>query len=133
MVCMKDLFQLFYFWHDVINNVIFLLLIEISGKILILSIWLLCDYWSALNNLFNHVHVIRVFNNLIFIWVDSILVCKMHFPKRESRGIYSAYSTHHSKQVYQEIGLLRKMSRLAKISVIFYWTIKEISHNHIIS
>ena len=37
-----------------------LLLIEISGKKLILNVWLICDYWSASNTLSNDIHIIQI-------------------------------------------------------------------------
>ena len=44
----------------------FLLLIEISGKILIFSVWLLCDYWSASNPLSNDIQIIRMSKDFNF-------------------------------------------------------------------
>ena len=64
-----------YFTFDMTQSITsyFLLLIEISGKILILSIWLLCDYWSALNTLSYDIQIIPMsliltFNSMTSLW-----------------------------------------------------------------
>ena len=41
------------------------LLIEISRKILLLNLWLLCDYWLATHNLPTDIHIIKIYKILI--------------------------------------------------------------------
>ena len=48
------------------------LLIKISGKILILSIWLLCDYWSAWNALSSDIQIIPMFLISMFDSMTSL-------------------------------------------------------------
>ena len=45
----------------------FSLLMEISGKILLLHVWLLCDYWSASHNLPHYIQMTKLSQILIFI------------------------------------------------------------------
>ena len=67
----------------------FHLLIAVSQNILILGVSFLCDYWLQSNNLFNDVHINIVFKFLIFIWVDSTLVCKIHMsPNKNCNTIF---------------------------------------------
>ena len=67
----------------------FSLLIEISGKILLFNLWLLCDYWSALHNLLNDIQMTKISKILIFIplWessqergTNSVVPWQFHLP-----------------------------------------------------
>ena len=79
VICLKNILRQFFSRRDVINTSFFSLLIEISGKILLLHIWLLCDYWSASHNLPNYIKMTKLVKILICIPHWLIFVNFRHF------------------------------------------------------